>query len=312
MKNLSINSVIRMAAVASAFTLTYAASVSAQTLITPDLKAPAGAYSLSKTGMVIRAHQINLTRFPGEQNSIENVARELSGGFGPSLSGATNGPLTGGLWQADYLNYALDPNCPVDFDSQWYVFSAPTLAFPGIVTDPSAVNVSTFACEIITYLNLPAGTNRLVVGSGDSFRLTIGAGDNPFDISALQPANGVFSGSRNYDTNLIVLNVQSAGVYPVRIVYGQGGGTAGLQFYSLADLGSPEFPNFVPYLINDPDRSGYELTSYQPAALPITPSKAYVSLLTPLPGAAGGFISCVPMHSFPLPSRRPTPNWPAN
>lgn len=264
----------------AALAIAVASSVSAQTVITPDLKAPPGAYNTSSPGMVLRAHQIALTRSPGNQNSIENVLKELSGGFGPSLSGATNGPLTGGLWSADYLNYALDPNFPVDFDSQWHFFSAPTLPFPGIETNTNLTSgVSTFAYEIITYLNLPAGTTTLVVGSGDSFLLTIGVSDNPFSFAAVQPANGVFSGSRNYDVNNIVLDVQSAGVYPVRIIYGQGGGTAGLQFYSVVDGAA--------YLINDPNGAGIALTAYRPASLPITPTKAYVSLLAPVPGETG-------------------------
>jgi len=258
----------------------------AQTLITPDLKAPPGSYNTSKTGMVIRAHQISVVRTPGDQNSIVNVQNELNGGYGPSLSLATNGPLTGGLWAVTNINYALDPNFPVDGDPDWQIFTILAEAFPGIVTDTNLTGgVSTFAYEIITYLNLPAGINYLGVGSGDSFRLTIGAGDNPFDYFATQPANGSASGSRAYNTNIMAINVQSAGVYPVRIIYGQGGGTAGLQFYSYADFfGSPaNLP------INDPWGYGYQLTSYQPATLPVTPSKAYVSLLSPYPGQLDAF-----------------------
>jgi hypothetical protein len=264
-----------------------AASVSAQTVITPDLKATLGSYNTSSTGMVLRAHQIAIIRSPGDQNSIANVLKELSGGFGPSLSGATNGPLTGGFWREDYLNYALDS--AVLSDSQWWFFAAPILPFPGINTDTSMTGgASTFAFDIVTFLNLPAGTNYLVVGSGDSFRLTIGVGDNPYTLTAVQPGNGQADGTRNYDTNLITLNVQSAGVYPVRIIYGQGSGTAGLQFYSLYNQGSPQAPDYVRVLVNDPNppASGAQLTAYQPV-LPISPSKAYISQLIPVPNEAG-------------------------
>ena len=75
------------------------------------------------------------------------------------------------------------------------------------------------------------------------------------------------------------IDVQSAGVYPVRIIYGQGGGYNGLQFFSW-NAGTP-------YLINDPNGGGMQLDSYQPASLPITPSLAYVSKLLPVPGDAG-------------------------
>jgi hypothetical protein len=264
-----------------------AASVSAQTVITPDLKATPGSYNTSSIGMVLRAHQIPIIRSPGDQNSIANVLKELSGGFGPSLSGATNGPLTGGFWREDYLNYALDS--AVLSDAQWWFFAAAMLPFPGINTDTSMTGgASTFALDIVTFLNLPAGTNYLVVGSGDSFRLTIGVGDNPYTLTAVQPGNGQADGTRNYDTNLITLDVQSAGVYPVRIIYGQGSGTAGLQFYSLYNQGSPQAPDYVRVLVNDPNppASGAQLTAYQPV-LPISPSKAYISQLMPVPNEAG-------------------------
>jgi hypothetical protein len=228
--------------------------------------------------MVLRAHQIAAARSPGDQNSIGNVLKELAGGFGPSLSAATNGPLTGGLWSEVYLNHAIEPAWPVDGDADWWYFSTPTLPFPGINTDTNQTRgFSTFAYEIITYLNLPAGTNTLAVGSGDSFRLSIGAGDNPYSFTAVTP--GLFSGTRNYGVTTFDISVTSAGVYPVRIIYGQGGGTAGLQFYSIS--------GGVNYLINDPNGAGMELTSYRPSSLPITPSLAYLSLLAPVPEENG-------------------------
>ena len=212
----------------AALAIAAAASVSAQTVITPDLKAPPSAYNTSSTGMVLRAHQIAAARTPGDQNSIANVLKELSGGFGPNL--ATNGPLTGGLWSEVYLNHSTDwPLGPADGD--WVNFGDWALPFPGVNSDTAQTGgFSTFAYEIITYLDLPAGTNTLVVGSGDSFRLTIGVGDNPYSFAAVQA--GQFSGSRNYGPSVFDIDVQSAGVYPVRIIYGQGGGINGLQFYS--------------------------------------------------------------------------------
>lgn len=260
----------------AALAIAVAASVSAQPVITPDLKAPPAAYNTSSPGMVLRAHQIFATRSPGDQNSIANVLKELSGGFGPNQ--ATNGPLPGGWWSELYLNHTTDwPVGPADGD---WVFFGDALPFPGVNSDTAQTSgVSTFAYEIITYLDLPAGTNTLVVGSGDSFRLTIGAGDNPWSSAAVQA--GQFSGTRNYGPSVFDIDVQSAGIYPVRIIYGQGGGINGLQFYTTnRDTGAR-------YLINDPNGAGMQLNAYKPASLPITPSLAYVSKLLPVPGDAG-------------------------
>jgi len=261
----------------AALAIAAAASVSAQTVITPDLKAPPGAYNTSAPGMVLRAHQIFAARTPGDQNSLANVSKQLAGGFGANQ--ATNGPLPGGLWSEVYLNHTTDwPLGPADGD--WVSSFGWALPFPGVNANTAETGgFSTFAYEIITYLDLPAGTNTLVVGSGDSFLLTIGAGDNPYSFAAVTA--GQFSGTRNYGVSTFEIDVQSAGVYPVRIIYGQGGGINGLQFYSTNRVTGAS------YLINDPNGGGMQLNSYQPASLPITPSLAYVSKLLPVPGDAG-------------------------
>ena len=260
----------------AALAVAAAGSVSAQTVIPPSLMAPPSAYNTSSTGMVLRAHQIFAARSPGDQNSIANVLKELAGGFGPNR--ATNGPLPGGFWSELYLNHTTDwPLGPADGD--WVLPSGLwALPFPGVNANTAETGgFSTFAYDIITYLNLPAGINTLAVGSGDSFRLTIGVGDNPVSFAAVQA--GQFNGSRNFEVTGFDIDVQSAGVYPVRIIYGQGGGINGLQFFS-TNAGTR-------YLINDPTGGGMQLTSYQPTLPLVTPSLAYVSQLLPVPGDPG-------------------------
>jgi hypothetical protein len=256
-----------------------AASVSAQTVITPDLKAPPSAYSTSSTGMVLRAHQIYAARTPGDQNSLGNIMKQLSGGFGANQ--AASGPLTGGLWPELYLNHTHYPGFPAQGDGDWVDFTpngASVLPFPGINVDTNlTAGFTTIAYEILTYLNLPAGTNTLKVGCGDAYKIYIGAGDNPYSLLAASPAQ--FDGSRGFAPSVFDIDVQSAGVYPVRIIFGQAGDQIGGLQFSSTNGGNN-------YLINDP--SGLGLTSYQPAVLPIpAPSLAYVSLLAPVPGETG-------------------------
>ena len=197
-----------------------AVSASAQTVISPSLIAPPSAYNTASTGMVLRAHQIFSTRTPGDQNSIANIVKELSGGFGANQ--ATNGPLTGGLWSETYLNHTYIPAFPANGDVDWVYFTALALPFPGINADTNqTAGISTIAYEILTYLDLPAGTNTLKVGCGDAYKIYIGAGDNPYSLLAASPAQ--FDGSRGYAVSTFDIAVQSAGVYPVRIVFGQGG-----------------------------------------------------------------------------------------
>lgn len=263
----------------AAMAIAAAGSVTGQTVITPALMAPPSAYNTSSTGMVLRAHQIFATRTPGDQNSLANIQKQLSGGFGANQ--ATNGPLTGGLWSEQYLNHTHYPAFPAQGDADWFYFTAAALPFPGINVDTNqTAGFTSIAYEILTYLNLPAGTNILKVGCGDAYKIYIGAGDNPYSLAAATPF--AFDGSRGYAPSTFTIDVQSAGVYPVRIIFGQGGDqVGGIQFYSTDGT----FTN----LINDPSPSGgVVLTSYQPAVLPIpAPTLAYVSLLAPEPGEAG-------------------------
>ena len=259
----------------AALAIAAAASVSAQTVITPDLKAPPSAYSTSSTGMVLRAHQIFSPRTPGDQNSLGNILKQLSGGFGDNR--ATSGPLTGGLWAELYLNHTHYPAWPAQGDGDWFDFTpgrALVLPFPGINVDTSQTGgFTTIAYEILTYLNLPAGPTTFRVGCGDAYKIYIGAGDNPYSLLAASPDQ--LDGSRAFAPSTFTVDVQSAGVYPVRIIFGQAGDqVGGLQFASVSGV--------TTNLINDPN--GLGLTSYQPAVLPIpAPSLAYFSLFAPCP-----------------------------
>lgn len=247
-------------------------AASAQTSIPASLKATPGSWNPAVQGFVVRSHQIAVPRTPGDPNSIANVEKELNGGFGANL--AAPGP-NAGYYLTNVLDFA---DTPFSDGGQLFFNDFP---FPGIDLDPFSPNYnpSNFVIEAITYLDLPAGTNYLGVRSDDSFRLSIGLGNNPLSYAALTPAGALFNASRGPANNIFAINVTNAGVYPVRIVYGQGGGGANLEFWSTNDyFGTP-----TAMLINDPSYVGYALVSYVPSSLPITPTNAYTRFLSPLP-----------------------------
>lgn len=248
-----------------------------QTVIGPELMAPLDAYNSAQQGFVVRTYETVTERGPGDSSSIANVEKQLAGGFGANV--ATEGPHLV-PWVSFTLEDGVAPN-----DPDWQFVNEGSVKFPGIA------GTENFSQELITYLELPAGATLLGVGSDDSFRLTIGVGDNPFNFFAPQPVNGAFSGSRGYNTNMITLNVTEAGVYPMRIVYGQGGGGAGLQVFSFINWGTAEEPFLAATLVNTdaPTFLPGELKSYRPASLPITPSRAYVRSLSPFPGQQDAF-----------------------
>jgi len=247
-------------------------AASAQTTVPASLKATPGSWNPAVQGFAVRPHQIAVPRAPGDANSIANVEKELNGGFGASI--AAPGPNAG-----YHFTNVLDFSDALSSDGGQLFFN--DFPFPGINLDLASptYNPSNFVMEAITYLNLPAGTNYLGVRSDDSFRLSIGLSDNPLSYSALAPAGALFNGSRGAANNIFALNVTSAGVYPVRIVYGQGAGGASLEFWSTNDFfGTP-----IAMLINDPTYPDQALKSYVPASLPITPTNAYIRFLNPVP-----------------------------
>lgn len=277
----SVHGQFRLAAWSTALLLGAASVASAQTVIPPELKAPPGSYDASTNAFAIRTHQITTARTPGEQNSIANVERQLKGDFGPGI--ATPGPA-GGYYFREVVDFDVSRINP-DFGGVGFMNEP----FPGVDLDdmtPSPnYNNSNIVAELIGFLELPAGNVTLTLRSDDSVRLTIGNGANPLDFTAVQPAGAVFDGSRGPANSTFTLSVTSAGVYPIRIVYGQGGGGGTLEFYSTEDyFGTP-----VNVLVNDPSwlSAGVGLVCHPPASLPISATSAYVSYLQPYPGATG-------------------------
>ena len=109
--------------------------------------------------------------------------------------------------------------------------------FPGLGIPPT--NVNNFAIETLTYLQLKAGTNRFYFKNDDSVAFYTGTNLTDTSIPLLQ-ANNMF--------DFVVAN---AGLYPLHIIYEEGGGAAYLVLNSvnLSD-------NSVGPLVNDAANGG--------------------------------------------------------
>ncbi|MBI3849255.1 MAG: hypothetical protein HY298_03035, partial [Verrucomicrobia bacterium] len=227
------------------------ASLSAQTVIPPGLAAPPGSVNTNLPGFKLKIHQLPVNRFPGNQNSLANAGRQLADGY---IDPATALP---------YANEAT-PN-PADSSFNYVVTNVINLSEWGVLKQfgdfalddntPGipGINFSdnNYVAEILTYLDLPAGTNRLGVNSDEGFLLSIGVGTNPKDAFAMPAA--VFDGGRmayilwnasgdgrygNTRSEFSVV-VQQAGLYPVRLLWWEGSGfnsgyTSEIEFYSLS------------------------------------------------------------------------------
>ncbi|HOB99530.1 MAG TPA: sugar-binding protein [Verrucomicrobiota bacterium] len=98
--------------------------------------------------------------------------------------------------------------------------------------------------EVITFVQLPAGVVTLTVVSDDSFRAQAGYINKPADGVLLYEVDGA---TANVTFRLFV---QDAGVYPLRVIWQEGGGDAGLELSSVKADGTR-------VLLNDTDNGGF-------------------------------------------------------
>lgn len=107
---------------------------------------------------------------------------------------------------------------------------------PGLANEDGSVTsgngTDNFATEILTVLNLQAGTYAFNVNSDDGFVMTVG---NPAEAFTLPTVVGEFSGGRGNggglnDGTTFYFQVAQAGLYPVRLVWYEGGGGANCEF----------------------------------------------------------------------------------
>ena len=97
--------------------------------------------------------------------------------------------------------------------------------------------------EILGYLELSKGLHTLGVNSDDGFKLSFGP--NPKD--QLGIIAGEFNGGRGAADTTFNLVAEADGLYPVRLLWYEGGGGANVEFFSVVDGKK--------ILINDPDNA---------------------------------------------------------
>ena len=110
--------------------------------------------------------------------------------------------------------------------------------------------------EIITYIDFPAGFVTMGVDSKDGFRVEGGSLEQP-------ELMGEFDGARSGVSAEFTFSVVEAGIYPVRIVWMNGGGNAGLELYTVNEDGSR-------VLLNDTANGGLQTYRSAPSDFTIT------------------------------------------
>jgi hypothetical protein len=111
--------------------------------------------------------------------------------------------------------------------------------------------------EVVTFVELPAGIVTLTVVSDDNFRAQAGYINVPADGLLL---NEVDAATANVTFRCVV---KDAGIYPIRVIYQEGGGDAGLELSSVKADGTR-------VLLNDTANGGFR--SYRSGVAPDKPT----------------------------------------
>ena len=111
--------------------------------------------------------------------------------------------------------------------------------------------------EVITFVDLPAGVITFGVVSDDSFRAQAGYINKPADAVLLSQVDGA---TANLTFRCVVTD---AGVYPIRVIWQEGGGGANLELFTVKADGTR-------VLLNDTANGGYR--SYRAGVAPEKPT----------------------------------------
>jgi hypothetical protein len=193
----------------------------------------------SKVGFKVRTYQTAAA----QPNTIAWTEEQLAGLHGPNTADLTQTiggtkPDANGYWTyTDVINWDKDGSADGNFQAgngyQDIVFPG----MPGINGDYNNLSI-----EVLTFVQLPAGFVTMGVNSDDGFKLTVGT--NPKDQLA-SVVLGIFDGGRGSADTTFKMWVPTAGIYPFRLVYENGGSGANCEWFSVQ-------PDKTKILINDP------------------------------------------------------------
>src|SRR5262245_44320194 len=215
----------------------------AQTTLPTTHRLPSSVADTSKPGFVWRISEVD----EAQPNQLAWTEDQMAGLHGDNLAdptavGVAIGPANPPDPSTAPITFEIEGviNLSKVADTTKGVFT-PDLQMPGLpgsgTRDGGTGNA---AAELLTYLDLPAGTITMVVNSDDGFRMTIG-GAVPADKFGVNV--GQFDGGRGAGNTPFTINVSQAGLYAARVLWENGGGDANIELFTVN--------NGTPVLVND-------------------------------------------------------------
>ena len=214
-------------------------SVHAQTIIPASFAQPPGSVNTNAPGFKARVNQMSVARPGPDQNRIALAEQQLAGGFidpntsepYPNDADLTLAGPDGFFVVTNVINWTQEipsgTGVEIGLFQSTSTPPAPDEGIPGI----PGVNGSTdnIAVEVLTFLQLKAGTNQFGVSSDDGFKVSIGA--NARD--AFSTVVGFFDAGRGVAETLFNFVVAADGLYSARLLWFEGGGDANVEWYSV-------------------------------------------------------------------------------
>ncbi len=220
------------------------AGARAGTVIPPEFAMPAGSVDTSASGFLVRPYQTAAA----QPNSLAWTEDQLLGLHGPNLADLSGADANGYYTVGTVVNWNIHVGTSVDGFQ-------PSDPFPGNTTGDN------FSMEVLTYVEFPsAGDYTMGVNSDDGFRVAVASLTPKDRLTAV--TLGQFDGGRGKADTLFSFTVTQPGIYPMRVIYEQGGGDANISWFNVVtnDTGT----NFV--LINDQATPG-ALNAYTTASV---------------------------------------------
>jgi len=237
------------AAPPKSFTNTWSFTVENYATLPGSFARPAGTVDINSPGFTVFVHQARADA--GLPNNTQRAEGQLRSYLIDWMTGApyvnhvVGGTPQGSFVDADVINWNQElgtggTGAEIGNFRTTSTPSFPDEAIPGIPGDEDSTD--NIAAELVTFLDLPAGLTRLGVNSDEGFRVTSEV--HLRDVARELPL-GVFSGSRGAGDTLFSVFVESAGLYPIRLIWYEGVGAANLEFFSV------DIPSGQKLLIND-------------------------------------------------------------
>ncbi|HOA62732.1 MAG: hypothetical protein KA191_17295 [Verrucomicrobia bacterium] len=236
---------------AHSFTNEYSFFTETMPVLPPALALPPT--SGISTGFNLRISMAPNHPDPVFQNTVDRAEKQLAG-----LLAGPSGPVTNAISGSTSASACTETKV-INYKQRADDANEGKLGGDVVFPFGDVVLPSQLALEATTYLQLPSGVVTFGVASDDGFRLYGGYGTNL--------VLGTYDGSRGAQVpSEFPVLVYQAGLYPVRLVYYDGGGGASLEFYTANNASAPNTLGRV--LVNGTDDSDAVLIRAYRAAPP--------------------------------------------